>query len=142
MPSQLTAKWYQWPASQEVPLAGNDGNPEAGLTFSQYQIFEESKRFIRENKDRPFFAYLCWTPPHGQWGMPTDDPSWLKYKDKPWTRNAKMYAAMVNLVDREVSVGSFSSDRMSCRSSAFTPISAMPSCRWATILPSRVGGVS
>lgn len=88
--------------SQEVPLAGNDGNPESGQTFSQYQIFEESKRFIRENKDRPFFAYLCWTPPHGQWGMPADDPSWLMYKDKPWIRNAKMYAAMVNLVDREV----------------------------------------
>jgi arylsulfatase A-like enzyme len=88
--------------SQEVPLAGNDGNPESGQTFSQYQIFEESKRFIRENKDRPFFAYLCWTPPHGQWGMPADDPSWVTYKDKPWIRNAKMYAAMVNLVDREV----------------------------------------
>jgi arylsulfatase A-like enzyme len=88
--------------SQEVPLAGNDGNPESGQTFSQYQIFEESKRFIRENKDRPFFAYLCWTPPHGQWGMPADDPSWVMYKDKPWTRNAKLYAAMVNLVDREV----------------------------------------
>jgi arylsulfatase A-like enzyme len=88
--------------SQEVPLAGNDGNPEKGQTFSQYQIFEESKRFIRENKDRPFFAYLCWTPPHGQWGKPADDPSWVMYKDRPWIRNAKMYAAMVNLVDREV----------------------------------------
>ena len=34
--------------------------------------------------------------------MPEDDPSWVMYKGKPWTRNAKMYAAMVNLVDREV----------------------------------------
>src|SRR5262249_22040619 len=56
---------------------------------------------IRANKDRPFFAYLCWTPPHGQWGMPQDDPSWLIYKDRPWNNNGKTYAAMVNLVDRQ-----------------------------------------
>src|SRR3954452_10770862 len=88
--------------SQEVPLAGNNGDPHSGQTFSQYQIFAESKKLIRENKDRPFFAYLCWTPPHGQWGIPEDDPSWLLYKDKPWGRDAKIYAAMVNLVDREM----------------------------------------
>jgi arylsulfatase A-like enzyme len=88
--------------SQEVPLAGNTGNPHEGKTFSQYRIFEEGKQFIRANKDRPFFAYMAWTPPHGLWGMPEDDPSWKLYKDKPWPRDAKMYAAMVNLVDREV----------------------------------------
>jgi arylsulfatase A-like enzyme len=88
--------------SQEVPLAGNNGDPHSGQTFSQYQIFAESKKFIRENNDRPFFAYLCWTPPHGLWGIPDDDPSWQFYKDKPWIRDAKIYAAMVNLVDREM----------------------------------------
>src|SRR5690242_3989878 len=88
--------------SQEVPLAGNNGDPHSGQTFSQYQIFTESKKSIRENKDRPFFAYLCWTPPHGLWGIPEDDPSWQLYKDKPWGRDARIYAAMVNLVDREM----------------------------------------
>jgi arylsulfatase A-like enzyme len=40
--------------------------------------------------------------------MPKDDPSWTLYQDKPWGadeksgENAKMYAAMVNLVDRQV----------------------------------------
>ena len=88
--------------SEEVPLPGNTGNPHAGQTFSQYRIFEESKQFIRDNKDRPFFAYFAWTPPHGIGGMPENDPSWLIDKDKPWPRDAQMYAAMVNLVDREV----------------------------------------
>src|SRR6185295_11084168 len=88
--------------SEEVVLAGNTGDPSNGQTFSQYRIFEESKQFIRSNKDRPFFAYLCWTPPHGLWGIPKDDPSWALYKDKPWNDNAKIYAAMVNLVDREL----------------------------------------
>jgi arylsulfatase A-like enzyme len=88
--------------SQEVPLAGNNGDPHNGQTFSQYEIFEQSKQFIRDNKDRPFFAYLCWTPPHGQWGIPQGDPSWQLYKDKPWKRDAQIYAAMVNLIDREM----------------------------------------
>lgn len=94
--------------SQEVPLAGNTGNTKTGQTFSHYVIVEEAKKFIRENKDRPFFAYLPWTPPHGQWGISEDDPAWLLYKDKPWSNgqkskeDAKIYAAMVNMVDRQV----------------------------------------
>jgi len=88
--------------SEEVPLAGNTGNPKGGATFSQYRIFAESKQFIRDNKERPFFAYLAWTPPHGKWGIPKDDPSWKLYKDKPWPDDAKIYAAMVHLVDREL----------------------------------------
>lgn len=89
--------------SAEVPLPGNTGDYHTGKTFSQYLIVDEAKQFIRTNKDRPFFAYLCWTPPHGRWGMPKDDPSWQLYKDKPWTNDAKIYAAMVNMVDRQAS---------------------------------------
>lgn len=94
--------------SREVPLAGNTGDPHEGQTFSQYVIFDGAKQFLRENKDRPFFLYLPWTPPHGQWGIPKDDPSWQLYKDKPWQAgqkskdDAKIYAAMVNLVDRQL----------------------------------------
>ncbi len=94
--------------SEEVPLGGNTGNPLEGRTFSHYRIVEEGKKFIRENRDRPFFAYMCWTPPHGLWGFPKDDPSWALFKDKPWKAgqrtpdDAKIYAAMVNMVDRQV----------------------------------------
>lgn len=88
--------------SQEVPLEGNTGDTKVGKTFSHYRIVEESKSFIRAHKDRPFFAYLAWTPPHGRWGMPKDDPSWRLYQDKPWSEDARMYAAMVNMVDRQV----------------------------------------
>jgi len=59
-------------------------------------------KFIRENKDRPFFCYCAWTPPHGRWGIPEDEPAWLQFKDKPWaSRDAKVYAAMVKMVDRQ-----------------------------------------
>ena len=95
--------------SKKVSLAGNTGDYHTGKTFSHTLIHAEGLKFIRENKDRPFFAYLPWTPPHGLWGMPEDDPAWQKYKDKKWdARNqrgkydAQMYAAMVEMVDRQI----------------------------------------
>ncbi|HEX3868830.1 MAG TPA: arylsulfatase, partial [Pirellulales bacterium] len=94
--------------SQEVPLEGNTGDFRSGKQFSQNLIFDASRRFIVDNKDRPFFCYCCWTPPHGQWGIDPNDPAWEKYKDKPWTAgqlrdtDARIYAAMVNMVDRQI----------------------------------------
>ncbi len=87
--------------SEEVPLPGNHGGMK-GKTYSHYVIMEEAKKFIRANKDRPFYCYLPITPPHGMFTIPEDDPSWQLYKDKPWPENAKAYAAMVNMVDRNV----------------------------------------
>jgi len=95
--------------SEEVPLKGNTGALYEGETFSHQVIFEESMKFIRDNKDRPFFCYCPWTPPHGAWGLPDDEPSWQKYKDKQWDAGyslrkdeAPRYAAMVNMIDRQI----------------------------------------
>jgi arylsulfatase A-like enzyme len=95
--------------SKKVPLAGNTGDFLKGETFSHSLIFKDSLDFIRENKDRPFFAYLPWTPPHGFWTMPDNEPAWKKYKDRKWdaanqkgTHDAQMYAAMVEMVDRQI----------------------------------------
>jgi arylsulfatase A-like enzyme len=87
--------------SEEVPLAGNHGGSD-GSTYSQYVIHEAALKFIRANKDKPFFAYLPYTPPHGNFDIPDTDPAWALYKDKPWTEPARRYAAMVTMVDREV----------------------------------------
>lgn len=87
--------------SQEVPLPGNRGG-RSGATYSHYQIVEAAKRFIRENKDRPFFCYLPITPPHGMFDIPDTDPAWALYQDQPWPEEARRYAAMVNMVDRHV----------------------------------------
>ncbi len=71
-------------SGEKVPLEGNTGDFYEGKQFAQYLIFDESIKFIRENKDRPFFCYCAWTPPHGRWGIPEDEPAWLEFKDKPW----------------------------------------------------------
>ena len=87
--------------SAEVPLPGNRGNSE-GTTYAQYVIFEEAVKFIRTNRDRPFLAYLPFTPPHGNFDIPDRDPSWALFRDRPWPEPARRYAAMVHLLDRQV----------------------------------------
>ena len=87
--------------SEEVPLANNHGRSD-GETYSHYVIFDAALDFIREHKDGPFFCYLPITPPHGLFDIPDDDPAWQLYADKPWPEEAKRYAAMVSMVDRNV----------------------------------------
>lgn len=87
--------------SEELPLAGNRGNSD-GETYSHYVIRDEAMKFIRANKDKPFLCYLPFTPPHGNFDIPDSDPAWAMYKDKPWSEQARRYAAMVTMVDRHV----------------------------------------
>ena len=87
--------------SEEVPLAGNRGGSD-GATYSHYVIHDAAMKFIREHSREPFFAYLPYTPPHGNFDIPDSDPAWAIYKDKPWPEAARRYAAMVTLVDWQV----------------------------------------
>jgi arylsulfatase A-like enzyme len=95
-------------SGEKVPLQGNTGVFYTGKQYSHHLIFSETIRFIRQNRDRPFFCYACWTPPHGVWAIPEDEPAWQEFKDKPWTagdrtpNDAKVYAAMVKMVDRQI----------------------------------------
>ena len=87
--------------SEEVPLPGNNGGPN-GNTYSQYVIHDAALKFIRDHRAGPFFAYLPYTPPHGTFSIPDSDPAWAAYKDMPWPEEARRYAAMVAMLDRQV----------------------------------------
>ncbi len=87
--------------SEEVPLEGNHGG-SAGKTYAQYVIHDAAMKFVRENSNRPFFAYLPYTPPHGNFSIPDSDPAWSLYKDRPWSEDARRYAAMVTMIDRQI----------------------------------------
>jgi arylsulfatase A-like enzyme len=88
--------------SEEAPLAGNTATSQT--TYSQYVIYDAAVAFIREHgrKQQPFFAYLPFTPPHGNFDIPDSDPAWALYKDQPWPEPARRYAAMVTMVDRQI----------------------------------------
>ena len=107
---------YLWRSGVKVPLPGNarpvvdsrdrpayrEDKLFVGTQFSHHLIFDEALKFIRANKDRPFFCYCPWTPPHGLWPMPPDEPAMEAFKDKPWPEEAKVYAGMVKMIDRNV----------------------------------------
>ena len=91
--------------SAEVPLAGNDGKDRNhAATYAQYVIHNGAMKFTRESKNagKPFFAYLPYTPPHGSFHIPDSDPAWALYKDQDWPEDARRYAAMVTMLDRQV----------------------------------------
>jgi arylsulfatase A-like enzyme len=87
--------------SEEVVLPGNKGG-RSGQTYSHYEIMSEGLKFIRENKDRPFFCYLPITPPHGMYDIPKTDPAMALYEDRDWPKDVKNYAGMVSMIDRQV----------------------------------------
>ena len=104
---------------EKVDLPGNTGHPFQGETFSQYLIHDRAKDFIAEHAGkRPFFAYLPYTIPHAFYGIPEDDPAYLKYKkegeswDAPQHHvslprvappdEAERYASFIELADRQV----------------------------------------
>ena len=66
--------------------------------YSHTRIADETLKFIEQNKDRPFFCYAAWTPPHGDYVIP-ENPV---FGQKAWTEEVRNYAAMVALVDKDV----------------------------------------
>ena len=66
--------------------------------YSHTRIADETLKFIEQNKDRPFFCYAAWTPPHGDYVIPDNAP----YSQKPWSEEHRNYAAMVALIDKDV----------------------------------------
>ena len=87
--------------SEEVVMPGNNGGRK-GATYTHYEIMGAGLQFIRDNVDRPFFAYFPITPPHGMYDIPDADPAFAPYKNKDWPSEAKRYASMVTMVDRNV----------------------------------------
>jgi arylsulfatase A-like enzyme len=82
--------------SVDEPLPPS-GNP-TWEDYSHTRIANETLKFIEQNKDRPFFCYAAWTPPHGDFVIP-ENPF---FGQKPWTEEVRNYAAMVALVDKDV----------------------------------------
>lgn len=101
-----------------LPKGADTNNPASYAAFvgRQYApdlIAEEARRFIRENKDRPFFLYFPTTAPHLSLQVPEDsvaeyrgqwpDPPYLGGRSYvPNFTPRATYAAMITRMDREV----------------------------------------
>lgn len=88
---------YLYHDDQRIPLEGNDGK-SIGKTYAQNLIADESLRWIRSVKDRPFFLFYAITLPHGRHEI--DDLG--SYENQPWTPQQKAYAAQVSRLDADI----------------------------------------
>ncbi len=75
---------------------GIEDPAEAKYAFDVY--CEKSLEFVRNNKDKPFFLYLPYTPPHRSFVV----PELGIYTDEEWPLLHKVWAAMITRIDDEV----------------------------------------
>jgi arylsulfatase A-like enzyme len=83
--------------AKRIELPGNDGKG-VGKTYAQDLIQESVLKWVREVKEQPFFLFYAVTLPHGRHEI--NDLG--IYRDKPWTKEQKTYAAQVSRLDRDV----------------------------------------
>ena len=62
-------------------------------------LAEDALDFIRKHKEEPFFLYLPLTLPHGRYEIPDNS----LYADQDWPEQVKNYAAMISLMDKDIS---------------------------------------
>ncbi len=79
-----------WRNDQRVPLDGK--------TYSHDLMTEEAVKFIREDRERPFFLDLSYTIPHQKLQVPDLAP----YENESWDPKLKTLAAMISRLDRDV----------------------------------------
>ena len=87
---------YLWHNQEKVTLEGNQDGKRQQYTHDVFTKF--ALDFIRRHKNEPFFLYVAYTIPHKKFEVPSTEP----YGDKPWPKNAKVYAAMITRMDRDV----------------------------------------
>lgn len=105
---------YLWRNNEKEYLAGN---ADLGRqTYSADLIHNEALKFIRANKQKPFFAMLTYTLPHAEINLPHDsvyDKYASRFEDTPYVqmssgdyfsseRPRASFAAMVERLDRYV----------------------------------------
>lgn len=122
---------YLWDNDQRValdnpPFASNqkfpaDADPRDAASFARYtgrvyapdRISEQARRFLRDNKDRPFFLYYPTTVPHLALQVPEDSLAEFRgvFPESPYLGDRgylphatprAAYAAMITRLDREI----------------------------------------
>ncbi|MHC4641769.1 MAG: arylsulfatase [Planctomycetota bacterium] len=87
---------YLWHNEEKVILEGNQEGQRK--QYSHNLVTDFALKFIRGHSRKPFFLYLPFTIPHAKYEIPSTDP----YADKPWSKDAKVHAAMITLMDRDI----------------------------------------
>lgn len=68
-----------WGEYVDPPLERN-GRMERAKGYIVDRCTDEAIRFIKKNRDAPFFCYVPFTTPHSPWSVP--EPYWERFKNK------------------------------------------------------------
>ncbi len=89
-----------WDGGKMIDLKGNfNGKQEQYVPYLQE---EKTLEFIKKNYQKPFFLYLAYTPPHGEYIIPVDDPVFSTYEGIPGGEKVQHYASMITRTDQTV----------------------------------------
>jgi arylsulfatase A len=88
---------YLYNDESSFELPGNDGKG-VGKTYAQELIQQDAEKWLRTNRDKPFFMFYAITLPHGRHEI--DDLG--QYAEQNWTAQQKAYAAQVTRLDSDV----------------------------------------
>jgi len=103
---------FLWKNEELVPLKNvvpnmnpsGSGYAKERIQYSPNLINEEVIKYIKENKNNPFFLYYALTLPHANDEAPKDMgmevPDYGIYKKKNWPVPEKGYAQMVTMIDK------------------------------------------
>lgn len=101
--NEVGPKWKEW-QDPSLPKAGR-GVAEKRVEYAPDLFVEESLKFIRDSREKPFFLYFAMNVPHanneaGKAGMEVPDLG--EYAKKDWPEPEKGFAAMIRNIDRDV----------------------------------------
>ncbi|MDZ4684881.1 MAG: arylsulfatase [Planctomycetaceae bacterium] len=88
---------YLYNDDRRFELPGNDGKG-VGQTYAQNLIADETLKWVRSHRDRPFFLFYSITLPHGRHEI----DQLGQYANTDWTPPQKRYAAQVTRLDSDV----------------------------------------
>jgi len=87
---------FLWRNKKKLLIPENAGKKRR--VYSHDLFTEFALDFIRKNKNHPFFLYVPYCIPHAKLEVPDLE----SYADKDWPEDAKIFAAMVTRMDRDV----------------------------------------
>ncbi len=87
---------YLWHNKGKMVLEGNKDGKRG--QYSHDVLTEFALDFVRQNRSRPFFLYVPYCIPHKKYEIPSTAP----YENEPWEEDAKVHAAMITRMDKDV----------------------------------------
>ena len=101
--NEVFPKWKRW-QDPKLPQSGR-GVAVKKVQYAPDLFTQDALRFIKENKENPFFLYFAMNVPHanneaGNQGMEVPDIG--EFADNDWPDPEKGFAAMIKNIDRDV----------------------------------------